>query len=173
MNNFRRPRRGGVVLELILVGPILVLGIFGVAQFGSLMSGRQHLEQASRVAAQTAADLTRADLNGAAFPAAVQNAVTSVLNDADITPGAADFQILLEHNVPNGAAPVSPQTAGSTTPACPAPPALPAGVAGSEYIRVTVCVEAPQLAPNLLTVLGFDLSNYVYQQSTTVLYEGP
>ena len=187
----RRPkrRRASVLLELIVALPILVIIVVATVQFGLYFQNMQQVALASRVGARVAAE--NASLpNGAAnvsdpavpVPSTIDAAIRRQLSNSGIEPCA----IILEHNVNAQPAPEpnDPPTFPEQTlrtefdndansmddcPDCDEPSsAIPA-----RTVRVTVCVKMDELMPNCLKMLGFDISTYTSQSTTTVCYELP
>ncbi len=165
-----------MILEVIVLFPVIVILLAAVIEFGLLLSGIKHVQASSRAGAKIASELATADLT--AVPTtnnvdAVQATVDQVLSSA----GFNSCQVILEYLVPTtmctGVASGSgTQTAGSCT-GCNAPSvSLPtlANVPGGS-VRVTVCVDADQLTPDLLSTFGFDISSKVISTSTTLPYE--
>ena len=151
-----------VTLELILVLPIFVIALMAMVQFGLLFSHQQRLEMASRVGAKVASETTLPDIATDPIPTEILDAINRELSNSNITVG----RVILQHNV--GIDPPNTWTSGTLN--CPAPttPPLPTS---RQYVRVTVCAETTQLAPNLLKTYGFDLSGRVSQQTTTLRYD--
>ncbi len=171
-----RRRAGVVILEVIVLFPVIVILLAAVIEFGLLLSGIKHVQAAGRAGAKIASELTTSNLTAAPTTNnvdVVQTTVDRVLSSAGFT----SCEVILEYIVPTpmctGVTSGSgTQTAGSCT-GCNAPSAsLPAlaDVPGGS-VRVTVCVDADQLTPDLLSTFGFDVSSKVITTSTTLPYE--
>ena len=177
IKNERRPagcdrRRDGIVVyELIVAGPVFLILLTALVELGSLMSNMRHVNLAARAGAKTASELSTVNL-GSALPAdnidLVRNAVDKVFGSAGIT----SCQVILEHNPGCNALMDTIRTSGAC-PGCSAPgTALPTLVQiPGGTVRVTVCVEATQLAPNLLSGFGLSISGRTITDSVTLPYE--
>lgn len=169
--NDRRPRRGIIVLELILCLAILLVFALAVVQFGLLLANYEHVEFSSRVGAKVATELSTTELGSSPSADAVKDAVDRIL----ATRGRSSCQVFVAHNAPcNG---LSPQTHVSTAtcPGCEAqttPPLPSIADVESGTVRVTVCIRAEELAPDLLSWLGFSINGRIVRVSTTYPYEG-
>lgn len=171
LSRMSRRRRGGVVvLEVIVLFPVIAILLASVIEFGLLLSGIKHVQASSRAGAKVASELAVGSL--ATGGATVQTTVDRVLSSA----GFSSCQVILEYITSNanctGAPGSGTSTAGSCT-GCSAPAgSLPtiADVPGGS-VRVTVCVDADQLTPDLLSTFGFDISSKLITVSTTLPYE--
>jgi hypothetical protein len=102
-------------------------------------------------------------------PASVVAAVTQQLGSSNI-----DYcRIRLEHNVGGGAPVAYLQTGPSACNCDPMTVLPPADRPAGEYVRVTVCVQAGDLMPNLLQVFGFNAKDpdRVVSYTTVMQYE--
>ena len=169
----RSRRRGVVTLELIVVTPIIAIMLSAVVEFGIMLAGITQLSASARAGAKIASELSTADLASAA-PAVninlVQAAVDNVLGSAGMT----SCTVILDHNPTCGGLVAATKSAGGGCGgACAAPAtALPTiALIPGGTVRVTVCVDATQLAPNLLTTFGYDLTGQVVSESITLPYE--
>jgi Flp pilus assembly protein TadG len=152
-------RRGSISVELLLNIPIWILLIFGMVEFGSVLTRLQQVAFASRVGAATAARLV--GLNASDHvPAAVLEAVNRQLAGAGI--GAAE--VILEHNVGGTAVEL---TSGRTAVSRPTTPLPDLGT----FVRVTVLVRWKELTPRLLERIAPQLSSQILGQSTTRRYQ--
>jgi Flp pilus assembly protein TadG len=149
-------RRAGVVLELILVLPILVITLFAVVEFGLVMANLKQVALASREGARMAADAAPLD---AATTSLIRAAIDRRLESAGLGASATQGITVQETVTFNG-----PFTDGI----CPVitSPAMPGNA-----VRVTVCVELDRLTPNLLQAFGFDISGRVVEHTSTFRYE--
>jgi len=147
---------------VILTLPVLVLVTMAVVQFGLLVARQQHLVDASRAGALRAAQIALA--TEGPVPQEVQLAVARQLQFAGITAS----HIRLEHGAGSHQAPWDEKTfvlhSGTLDP-LPASD-LPPPATGP-YVRVTVYVEGPQLAPNLLQGFGVDLAGRQFERTAT------
>jgi|GEM_PF-1439479 len=166
----RRRRSGVVILEVIVLFPVIVILLAAVIEFGLLLSGIKHVQASSRAGAKVASELAVGSL--ASGGSTVQTTVDRVLSSG----GYSSCQVILEYVTTNATCTGAPgsgtSTAGSCT-GCNAPASsLPtiADVPGGS-IRVTVCVDADQLTPDLLSTFGFDISSKIITASTTLPYE--
>jgi Flp pilus assembly protein TadG len=147
------------VLELLLSLPIWLIGLLAVIEFGNLFSNLQQVALASRVGAEVAAR-TPALASGGSIPSTVLTAINDQLAAANITPS----EVILEHNAGGTYAKL---VDGDSSFAGPSQQTLPA--AGT-YVRVTVCVPATGLTPNVLQSFGFDAHAWDVGESTTFQY---
>lgn len=163
-------RSGVVILEVIVLFPVIVILLASVIEFGLLLSGIKHVQASSRAGAKVASELAVGSLSSGG--STVQTTVDRVLSSS----GFSSCQVTLEYITSNsnctGAPGSGTSTAGSCT-GCNAPStSLPtiADVPGGS-VRVTVCVDADQLTPDLLSTFGFDISSKLITASTTLPYE--
>jgi hypothetical protein len=161
----RPARRGAVTLELIIMLPVWLIAMGAIVQFGLLIGLRQQVALASRVGAEEAsrtASLSLTDNDP------VPDNVVDVVEQQLLSSGIKQCAIMLEHNLDDAAI-----TLRSGTPDCPTigtsddwpPPG------NYYYVRVTVCVPATELTPNLLKFFGFDISQHVIRNATTFRHE--
>lgn len=159
-----RHRRAGVVLELLLSFPILLIAFLAAIQFGMLFSKIQQLALASRIGALAAAQsIALTPVNGP-VPLSILQPITRQMNLISASP----YGVLIEHNATNPQ-PVTPVLLASGTPAC-TQPTTPLPTSG-RYVRVTVCVKVTQIAPDLLGMFGLDITTLNAQQTSVFRYE--
>ena len=170
-----RQRRGGVVIELILGLPLLVIPLLAVVEYAVLMSNQQQVEMAARAGALTGAQLVLP--SSGSVPTEVLDAIAAELThvgidlNARITDGT--IRVELEHNyLSSGADPeLDPSaTLASGTLTCPssaAPPAPDPDLSsfGRSYVRLRLCVRSDLLTPNLLSAYCIDMSERVTSQT--------
>jgi Flp pilus assembly protein TadG len=161
---FRQRRRAGVVLELIVSLPVLLIAFLAILQFGLFFAGLQQLALASREGAQAAAQYAGLPTSNGPVPASIMQAVGRQLEGSGIT----TYGVLVEHNV-DTPTPVSPILLASGSPTCMAP-ATPLPTSG-QYVRVTVCVNLTDISPDLLGMFGFSMVGREAQQTSTFRYE--
>lgn len=164
-------RRGVVTLELIVVTPIIAIILSAVIEFGIMLASIEQITASVRAGGKIASELSNADIGSAATAVnvdLVQAAVDNVLGSA----GMSSCMVILEHNPDCNGLVAATKTAGACA-GCAAPAtALPTtAVIPNGTVRVTVCVEATQLAPNLLLTFGYDLTGQVVSESITLPYE--
>lgn len=164
-------RRGVVTLELIVVTPIIAIMLSAAIEFGVMLASIEQVTAATRAGAKIASELSNADIGNAGTGPnvdVVQAAVDNVLGSAGMT----SCMVILEHNPDCNGLTAATKTAG-TCAGCAAPAtALPTtAVIPSGTVRVTVCVEATQLAPNLLSTFGYDLTGQVVSEAILLPYE--
>lgn len=174
----RAERRAAVVLELILTLPILMIALVAIVEFGLLVSNLQYVESASRAGSRVASRLAPTgpnQLNNGALPPDILTAVNTEL--ANIGPGVVARQVYLEYNVDSmGGVVVMPfmDCGGASTTPCPYVAVnAPTISLTTAYVRVTVFVDFPDVAPNALAYFGLDFSSSVVQQTTTHMWLGP
>lgn len=168
-------RSAAVILELILTLPILMIALAAIVEFGLLLNNLQYVESASRAGVQVASRLSAASLNTGSLDASVLTAVNQELSN--ISPGVVARQVYLEHNVN----PAPPPTVGATVMVCDGASSTPCpfvtvtapSAPSTEYVRVTVFVDFPDVAPNALAYFGLDFENSIVQQTTTRMWFGP
>jgi Flp pilus assembly protein TadG len=148
-----------VVLELLLSLPIWLIGLLAVIEFGNLFSNLQQVALASRVGAEVASRTSPLPQSGPISPS-ILSAIDDQLAAANITPS----EVILEHNA--GGTYVK-LINGASSFAGPSQQTLPAV---GTYVRVTVCVPATQLTPNVLQSFGFDAGTWDVGESTTFQY---
>ena len=160
----KKHRRAGVVLELLLSLPVLLIAMLAAIQFGMLFSGLQQLSLASRIGARAAAETAALPMNDGPVPANILQSVNRQMAQSGIT----SFGVLVEHNVANPT-PGSPIRLSSGSPSPTAPgTALPPG---TQYVRVTVAVSLTEVMPDLLGYFGFNILGKTAQQTTVYRYE--
>jgi Flp pilus assembly protein TadG len=153
-----RSRRGSISVELLLNIPIWFTLIFGMVEFGSVLTRMQQVALASRVGAEAAARIAGLEASSQVPPAVVE-AVQRQLAGA----GISNAEVILEHNVSGTSVSLaSPQTASRPT-------ASPAGL--GTFVRVTVLVRWKELTPRLLERIAPGLSSQILGQSTTRRYQ--
>lgn len=164
----RQGRQGAIVLELLLCLPVWLIGLLAIVEFGELVIRLQQVALASRVGTEVASQLpTLSPSDGDPVPLDVLDAISNQMQTAKM----AECKVYLQHNVGVGAGP--PVTLVSGTCTVPEPP-LPSPLPPGRFVRVTVCAEATQLAPNLLkTELfgGLDISTWRVRETTTMHHE--
>jgi Flp pilus assembly protein TadG len=146
-------------MEILLSLPVWLIGLLAVVEFGNLFSNLQQVALASRVGAEVAARTSPLPTSGA-IASPILGAINDQLAAANITPSA----VILEHNA--GGTYVK-LVDGASSFAGPPPQTLPAV---GTYVRVTVCVPATQLTPNVLRSFGFDAQAWDLGESTTFQY---
>ena len=151
-------RRGAVTLELILAFPALLILLLAIVEFGQIISNMQQVALASRVGADVASQIALSTTDGDPVPDEVLDAIEVQLAAS----GFAGCRVTVEHNV--GA--VTTLNTGDCD--CDPPSA---GLPPGEYVRVTVCVPLSEIAPDLLSPFGFDLTDKTVGQTTTFPYE--
>ena len=170
-----RQRRGGVVLELILGLPLLVIPLLAVVEYAVLMSNQQQVEMATRAGALTGTQLVLPA--SGSVPTEVLDAIAAELThvgidlNARITDGKSRGE--WAHNyLSSGADPdLDPSaTLASGTLTCPssaAPPAPDPDLSsfGRSYVRLRLCVRSDLLTPNLLSAYCIDMSERVTSQT--------
>ncbi len=162
-----RARGGAVTVELIIALPVLVIAIVAVIVFGLLMGNRQWVEQASRAGAEVASVLPTMATE-VVVPPGVRESIEASLAQAgiDATVANGNLTIVLETDV-GGLRQMTDTNGGpDCDPDVLNPPPL------RNYTRVVVCVRSTALAPNALVTFGFDLSDSVARQETTLRYRG-
>jgi len=157
-------RRAGVVLELLVSFPVLLIAFLAAIQFGMLFSKLQQLAIASRIGALSAAQSALLPPANGPVPPAVLLPITRQMNLISV----ATFGVLIEHNVTNPQ-PMTPilLTAGTPLPTQPTTPLPTSG----RYVRVTVAVNVTQIAPDLLGMFGFNIIGEKAQQTSVFRYE--
>jgi Flp pilus assembly protein TadG len=133
--------------------------LLAVIEFGNLFSSLQQVALASRVGAAVAARTSLLPVGGS-IPSSVLSAIDDQLAGANITPS----EVILEHNA--GGTYVRLVNGASSF---PGPPQQSLPAVGT-YVRVTVCVPATQLTPNILRSFGFDAGGWDVGESTTFQY---
>ncbi len=165
----RDPRGGAVTLEFIIALPVLLIMLLAVVQFGMFFSGLQQVSLASRVGAEVAAqtDLSASE-TGDPIPSVILNAINAQLSSSAISA----CRIFVEHNLDGPAEDELREPLTSAWTCTPPATSLPLDMAGGVYsVRVTVCVPMSEVAPNCLSLFGFNIANRSTQCSTTFRYE--
>ena len=170
-------RRGVAVVELIIWLPVLMTALMAIVEFALMQQVNQQVNLASRYGAKIASEVTRAfatspnlsDINQTATVNNLQSRIDTFLANAGLT---ASSEVRLEHNacVNN---PLQVDTATPCTCNATGPGTLPAGEPpqGEAYVRVTVCVPLTGNVPNLLSTLGFDITDRIVRHSTNYRVE--
>ena len=170
-------RRGVAVVELIIWLPVLMTALMAIVEFALMQQVNQQVNLASRYGAKIASEVTRAfatspnlsDINQTATVNNLQIRIDTFLANAGLT---ASSEVRLEHNacVNN---PLQVDTATPCTCNATGPGTLPAGEPpqGEAYVRVTVCVPLTGNVPNLLSTLGFDITDRIVRHSTNYRVE--
>lgn len=165
------PRRGAVLLELILTLPVWLILLMAVVEFGMILVNQQQVALASRVGAEKASET--AGLSTTMYDQVHPDVLTAVQHQLESS-CLKYCSVILEHNVVPSEVPPIPTPVILRTPTVPACTcAWPSTAIPSERrcVRVTVCVPLSELAPNLLSFVGFDISGCVIHHSTTFRYE--
>jgi Flp pilus assembly protein TadG len=157
----RATRRGGVILELIIATPILVIALFVVVQFGLVMANIKQVALASREGAKIASESPGLAPGAPTTTAAatIRAKINARLESAGFGSSASEG-VTLRHTVAGA------DVATDGTCADPTSPPLP-----TSAVRVTVCVALTKLTPNLLSAFGYDISGSVVEHTTTLDYE--
>ncbi len=158
------PRRGSVVLELIVMLPVWLIVMGAIVQFGLLIGNRQQLALAARVGAEEASRTVDLELTNTGDPVPA-NVVQVVQQQLDSS-GIDECKITLEHNLGGDKVLSSPVAA-----ACDCPTLNASFPTYRGYVRVTVYVPSTELAPNVLSFFGFDISDQYLRNATTFRYE--
>ncbi len=160
----RGRRRGGIILELILVLPIFLILLFAAVQFGFYFARMQQVAMASRVGALEASQTAPLPLSGG-VPANVREIIERQLD----TNKMRFCKVRVEHNV-GGAGELESPTVGACD-CCPTAPL--ASPPPDRYVRVTVCVPRRDLMPECLGNLGITFGNCdePFSHTTVMRYE--
>lgn len=159
-------RRGAVLVETILVLPILLIFLLGVIVFGQALGNLQQIALASRVGAEAASEtISLPTNNNDEVPANIITAINQQLGSSGMTA----CRVTLEHNNTGGGSLSTPITLTSGECECATPETSLPPRRG--YVRVTVCVRATDVAPNLLCSLGLDFGGKTFVHTTTFRYE--
>ncbi|MEX2175224.1 MAG: TadE/TadG family type IV pilus assembly protein [Pirellulaceae bacterium] len=161
-------RRGGIVVEMILVLVVLILVTLGIVQFGMFLANAEQVALAVRVGALEASQTPALSWQeGDSVPECVLSAIGHQLESS----GIQFCQVRLEHNVHPDRLAVALRSAddGGETPTQSNLNAAPAG----SYVRVTVCVPLSEVLPEQLSFLGERIygASKTYQHSATFRYE--
>jgi hypothetical protein len=157
-------RRGAIIVELLIALPVLVILLLAALEFGVMLANFQQISLASRDGALVASETTDLD-TAVAVPPEVVDVVVRQLASSGMSP----CRIRLEHNV--GGAPMvllEPPVGG-----CDCDPGMLAMPPSRTYVRLTVCVDLEQAAPNCIQQFGFDLSGQTAEYSTLMRHEMP
>jgi len=154
-----RSRRGSISVELLLNIPIWLMLIFGMVEFGSVLTRLQQVALASRVGAEAAARSSALGTSNE-VPAEVVEAVQHQLAGA----GIGSAEVILEHNVGGTSARLASSQQSTSRPT-----AATTGL--GTFVRVTVLVRWKELTPRLLERIAPSLSSQVLGQSTTQRYQ--
>ena len=173
---YLQARHGGVVLELILGLPLLVILLLAVVEYAVLMANQQQVEMATRAGALVATSL---DLPASGnVPSDVLDAIAAELANigVDLQAGINDglIRVELEHNY-TVTGPVPDLDSGmleSGSLVCPdmdspLPPDPDISSFGRIYVRLSVCIRSDLLTPNLLSAYCIDMSERVTSQTKT------
>lgn len=158
------PRRGVIVVELILTFPVLLVLLLAVIEFSLIIINVQQVSQAARMGAKIAAETP--GLGGFTDPPLSNTTATSIrtaVNRQLFTAGLgmnAARGVTLRHTVNAG------YNATDGLAADPLLPTMPANA-----VRVTVSVNLANLTPDLLSNFGYSTSNQTVELTTTYPYE--
>ena len=169
----RRQRRGGLTVEMVLVVVVLAIVTVAVVQFGVFYANAQEVALAARVGGLEASQTPNLPVAGT-VPANIVDAIRHQLESSNI-----DFcEIRLEHNVipPGPPGPPPPYVLITSEPGCTCPPKTPLvspPFAGTEYVRLTVCVPLDQVFPKQISFFGTQLFDptKTYEHTTVFRYE--
>jgi len=154
-----------IVLELLICLPLWLLGLLAIVEFAQLAIRLQQVALASRVGAEFASQIPTPDMPSAGpVPPLVLAAIGNQMGSAEM----AACKVYLQHNV--GGSLATLESGDCSVPAPPLPSPFPPG----EFVRVTVCAEATELAPNLLRTAwfgGLDISTWHVRETTTLHHE--
>ena len=165
-----RFRYGAVTLELLIMLPVWLIVMLAIIQFGLLVGNRQQVALASRVGAEEASRTI--GLEGTASGDPVPGNVMYVIEQQLLSSGIDQCKVTLEHNLqPVGPPAPPPPPVVLTTGACDCPTFDTDLPPERNYVRVTVYVPATQLAPNVLSIFGFDISTRFIRNATTFRHE--
>lgn len=160
----RRPscrRRGGLLVEVILVLPLLLAALLALVEFGVLLAHLKHLDQASAVGARFASRQSPDDFATGQTIEDVEQQVAAVLAAAGF--GSA-CRVDLEHNLLPGGPAV--ETAGACDRPLPTGEGLPQA-ADLKAVRVSVWMDLSALAPDLLGGFGYSLAGRLTRSQAT------
>lgn len=182
MTNARRPgsgpvlrrRRGGLTIEMVLVVVVLAIVTVAVVQFGVFYANAEQVALAARVGGLEASQTPNLATAGA-VPGNIVDAIRHQLESSHIN----FCEIRVEHNViPAGppAPPPPPYVLMTAAPGCDCPPKSPlvsAPFAGTDYVRVTVCVPLNQVFPKQISFFGEQLfeASKTYEHTAIFRYE--
>jgi hypothetical protein len=169
----RRPRRGGIAFEMIMVLVVIIIVTVGIVQFGVFLANAEQVAMAARVGALEASQTAPLPAGAGPVPANIISSIEHQLQSSCI-----DWcHIRVEHNV-GGAATVlesppvpavdcdcDPKTNLATSPGFL--------VAPTRYVRVTVCVPLSQVMPKQLSFFGEQIydPNNTYEHTAIYRYE--
>ncbi len=162
----RRSRSGVIVLELILGVMVGLVLIVAVVEFGLLVANYQHVVQTTQSVARFASEVPANGLNSIGETQTVTNEARDLADDllaGTGLPTSATVGVHLQHTV-------GPTDFGAEAGTCPlaVDPTQP-----DDTVRVSVCVSADRLAPDLLSTLGFTLQGRTVQFTVTVAHDNP
>ena len=166
--HFRCRRRGGIVVEMILVLVVLLIVTVGIVQFGIFLSNAQQISLAARVAALEASQTTDLDI---AAPAVPDNVISVIAHQLESS-GMQWCVIRLEHNVTPGN--LQEVLESSQDPDCEllsdAPLATPLS---RPYVRLTVGVKVCEVMPKGVSYFCEQIfgPDQVYEHSAIFRYE--
>jgi Flp pilus assembly protein TadG len=164
----RHARRGGIVVEMILVLVVLLIATIGVVQFGLFLANAQQVALAARVGALEASQTMNLPVTDGPVPADIISAIEHQLESSCI-----DWcSIRVEHNVrPDGnqvelLSEANPDCECQTSEFLAAPPIRP-------YVRVTVCVPLSEVMPEQLSFFGRQIygAEDTYEHTAVFRYE--
>lgn len=169
-----RERRGGLTIEMILVVVVLAIATVAVVQFGVFYANADQVALAARVGALEASQTANLPPAGD-VPENIVDAIRHQLESSNI----AFCEVRLEHDViPQGppAPPPPPYVLITSAPDCECPPKTPLvspPFAGTQYVRVTVCVPLDQVFPKQISFFGSQLFDptKTYEHTAVFRYE--
>jgi hypothetical protein len=161
-------RRGGIVVEMILVLVILVFVTVGIVQFGVFLSNAQQVSLAARIGALEATQTVDLDVDASAVPANVISVIEHQLESS----GMQWCVIRLEHDVTPGE--IQEELLSSQDPDCVLqtdelldPPL------SRNYVRLTVGVRVCEVMPKGVSYFCEQIfgPDQVYEHSAIFRYE--
>jgi hypothetical protein len=156
VTNKGKSRRGGVVLELILVTPIIVAALVGGLEYGMLNITQAGVTHAATVAAREAAKLNPSDDIVLGEVVGEVNAVLGTYGIVLSDTAGSGTKLVIEDGLNLG----SPLVFGDPGLACP-PPAGPS--LNLDEVRVTLCIEFSATKLNGAPVINaFDLCGFTF-----------
>jgi hypothetical protein len=163
-----------LTIEMVLVVVVLAIVTVAVIQFGVFYANADQVALAARVGALEASQTANLPDSGD-VPENVLDAIRHQLESSNI----AFCEIRLEHNVvPPGppAPPAPPYVLITSEPGCTCPPKMALvspPFAGTEYVKLTVCVPLNQVFPKQISFFGKQLFDpaKTYEHTAVFRYE--
>lgn len=163
-----KPRRGGIVVEMILVLVVLLVVTIGVVQFGEFLAQSEQVALAARVGGLEASQTMNLPTTNGPVPSDIIAAIEHQLESSSI-----DWcSIRVEHNMRPDGGPIELLSQANPDCECAIHDFL-AAPPNRSYVRVTVCVPLSEVMPQQLSFFGRQIygAEDTYEHTAVFRYE--